>query len=110
MQLFQSWVGHGRFTQGSSRTRDFAHSYQPASFDDQSVMDRVGNLHSGKLFEEAMENVDAEIEITMESGKPPIKMPPTKRRFIMSISFLASYFEGHARGLHDFRNDTEGKP
>ena len=56
-----------------------------------------------------MQSSDAEISITLEEGKSGIRMQATKRRFIMSGSFLSSYFEGHVRTFHDVMDTAEGK-
>jgi hypothetical protein len=85
----------------------FAHSYQTASFSNQNIKDKVANLWSGKILEKEMGSSEAEITITLEEGKPGIKMQATKRRFIMSVSFLSSYFEGPVRGFQDMRKKTE---
>jgi DNA-binding MltR family transcriptional regulator len=86
---------------------EFAHSYQTASFSNQNIKDKVANLWSGKILEKEMGNSEAEITITLEEGKPGIKMQATKRRFIMSVSFLSSCLEGNVRGFQDMQKKTE---
>jgi DNA-binding MltR family transcriptional regulator len=88
---------------------EFAHSYRTASFSNQNIKDKVADLWSGEVFENEMENSEAEITMSLEEGKPGIKMQATKRRFIMSVSFLSSCIEGNVRGFHDMRDKTESQ-
>ncbi|MGC3956901.1 MAG: MltR family transcriptional regulator [Verrucomicrobiota bacterium] len=86
---------------------EFAHSYQTASFLSQSIKDKIANLSSGKVIEDKLTNPDTEIDVILEEGKPGIKMSVTKRRFVMSVAFLSSYFEAHIMEFRNFRSKTE---
>ncbi len=85
---------------------EFAHSYQTASFASQATKDRVDSLWSGKVFEADLENPNEETTVTFEAGKPGVKLAAPKRRFIVSVAFLSSHLEGHARGFVDVRDKT----
>jgi hypothetical protein len=86
---------------------EFAHSYQTAVFSNQKIAEKVASLSTGRVLDDDLRNPNTEITIILEEGKPGIKMQVTKRRFITSVSFLSSYFEGHVRWFHDVRDKTE---
>jgi len=79
---------------------EFAHSYRKASFLNQDIGDMVNSLHTGKLFEDRI-SASGDGGLILEDGKPAIKMPEAKRKLIVSVSFLGSYFEAHTRGFDD---------